>query len=375
MSSRPIPLLDLKAQHATIRDEILPEVLRLIDSQQFILGAEVEKLEAEIAAYCGTEFAVGCASGTDALSLAYMALEIGPGDEVITTPYTFFATVSTITRAGATPVFVDIDPGTFNIDVSRLEAALDRHPKVKAITPVHLFGACADMDPILELAAPRGIAVVEDAAQAIGAEYKGRRAGRMGLMGCFSFFPSKNLGGYGDGGMVTTNDPGLAARLKALRVHGEKAKYHHQWVGLNSRLDSLQAAALRVKLRHLDAWSAARAANAARYAEAFARLATPICPPSVADHSTRHIYNQYVIRAPRRDGLQEWLRDRGIGNAIYYPIPLHLQPCFAYLGGKPGDLPASEACAADSLALPVYAELPERDLQAVAETVAAFYRS
>jgi dTDP-4-amino-4,6-dideoxygalactose transaminase len=371
MNTHPIPLLDLRAQHATIREEAMEAVTRVIDSQLFILGAEVEELEREIAAYCASKHAVGCASGTDALLLALMALDIGAGDEVITTPYSFFATVSTIVRAGARPVFVDIDPRSFNLDTGKLAEAVKEHPKAKAILPVHLFGQCADMDPILRIAEAARIPVIEDAAQSIGSEYKGRRAGSMGVMGCFSFFPSKNLGGYGDGGMITTGDEKLAHRLKSLRVHGSHVKYWHEEVGLNSRLDSLQAAVLRVKLRHLDAWSAARALNADRYRERLSRGA--VLAPVRFPCSTRHIYNQFVIRTPRRDELAEFLRSKGIGCEVYYPVPLHLQPCFAFLGYTQGDLPVSEACAKDSLALPVFAELPQEDLERVCAVIGEFH--
>ena len=265
VSTRQIPLLDLQPQHKQIREEVLAEIVRVVDSQKFILGEDVKKLEAEIASYCGTKYAIGCASGSDALILALMALEIKPGDEVLTTPYTFFATAGAISRVGAIPVFVDVEEATFNIDPRLMEKTLAAHPKVRAMIPVHLFGGCADMDPIMEIARARGIPVIEDAAQSIGSEYKGRRAGNIGQIGCFSFFPSKNLGGYGDGGIVTTNDAAMAERLSALRVHGGKTKYYHEWIGMNSRLDALQAAILRVKLRYLDGWSEGRAKNAAHY--------------------------------------------------------------------------------------------------------------
>ena len=265
VTTKQIPLLDLQAQHKQVRDEVLAEIVRVVDSQKFILGEDVKKLEWEIAAYCGTKYAIGCASGSDALILALMALEIGPGDEVLTTPYTFFATAGAISRVGATPVFVDVDEATFNIDVQQMEKTLAAHPRVKAMIPVHLFGGCADMDPIMQMADARGIPVIEDAAQSIGSEYKGRRAGTIGQIGTFSFFPSKNLGGYGDGGIITTNDTALAERLGALRVHGGKRKYFHEWIGMNSRLDALQAAVLRVKLRYLDGWSEGRRQNAERY--------------------------------------------------------------------------------------------------------------
>ena len=360
MQHRKVPLLDLRAQFAQIRDEILPAMTRVAESQQFILGDEVLEFEKEVAAYCGTRFAVGCASGSDALRLALMAYDIGPGDEVITVPYTFFATASAIHLCGATTVFVDVDEKTFNMDVRELEAVLQRHPKAKAILPVHLFGGCADMDPICTLARERGIPVVEDAAQSIGSEYKGRRAGSIGSIGCFSFFPSKNLGAFGDAGLCTTNDEELAGKLRALRVHGSTAKYFHDSVGLNSRLDALQAAILRVKLRYLDSWSESRSRNADRYRELL-RGSEIVCP-GPAEYQTRHIYNQFVVRVDRRDELKGFLADQGIGAEIYYPLPLHLQKCFAYLGYREGDFPVSETLARTTLALPIYPELSPEDI-------------
>ncbi len=365
----PVPLLDLKAQYATIRDEVRAAVDAVFESQRFILGPEVEALEREVAAYTGVAHAVGVSSGTDALLLALMALDVGPGDEVLTTPYTFFATAGAIHRVGATPIFADIDPGTYNVDPAALEAALRdrlaRGGRVKAIMPVHLFGLCADMTRIEALAARHGLAIIEDAAQAIGAEHEGggrrRHAGSMGAVGCFSFFPSKNLGGAGDGGMCVTNDPRLAERLSVLRVHGSKPKYYHREVGINGRLDALQAAVLRVKLRHLEEWHDARARNADRYRQLFrqAGLAAPagpvVLPTDGAPH--RHIYNQFVIRVPQRDALVAHLHKAGIGCEVYYPVPLHLQPCFAHLGYPEGSFPESERAARESLALPIYPEL------------------
>ncbi|HBY62920.1 MAG TPA: transcriptional regulator [Solibacterales bacterium] len=369
-AARTIPLLDLRAQHATIRDEVLAAVTRLLDAQSLILGEEVKALERETAAYCGTAHAIGCASGTDALMLALMAIGAGPGDEVITVPYSFFATASSIYRLGAKPVFTDVLPDTFNMDPEQLAETLASHPRAKAILPVHLFGACAAMDPILDLARRYGMPVIEDAAQAIGAEYQGKRAGSLGAIGCFSFYPSKNLGGAGDGGMLTTNDPELAARLFALRVHGSKVKYVHEWVGLNSRLDALQAAVLRVKLKRLDEWTAARQRNAAFYREHLASAAITL--PHTEPHSTRHVVNQFVIRSSRRDELQAHLSANGIGTEIYYPIPLHLQRCFRDLGYRAGDLPVSERLAAETLALPVYPELAPEDLAYIAEKISTF---
>lgn len=372
-ATRRVPLLDLVAQHEPMREEIHGVLRRLVDSQRFVLGEEVERLEEEIAAYCGTKYAVGCASGTDALLLAMMVLGIGQGDEVVTTPYSFFATVSTIVRAGATPVFVDIDPKTFNLNVAQIEEVLKQHSKVKAILPVHLYGQVAQMDELLEIAARHGLPVIEDAAQAIGAEYKGRRVGSMGKIGCFSFFPSKNLGGYGDGGIMTMDDPAMAERLKSLREHGAKQKYVHDEVGLNSRLDALQAAVLRVKLRHLDGWHEGRRRNAALYRELFKSKNLPVVVPVEAEYSTRHVYNQFVIRCEKRDELKAFLGERGVGTAIYYPIPLHLQPCFRYVGYKEGDLPVSEACAKDTLSIPVYGELTRDDIEYVVEQIAEFH--
>jgi dTDP-4-amino-4,6-dideoxygalactose transaminase len=373
-ATRSIPLLDLRAQHEAIRAEILSAVTRLIDSQQFILGEEVAELERRIASYCQAPFAVGCASGTDALVLALMALEIGPGDEVLTVPYTFFATAGAIARVGARPVFVDVDEETCQMDVNQVETVLDRHPRVKAILPVHLFGGCVDMDPLLDLARARNLTVIEDAAQSIGAEYRGRRAGSLGAMGCFSFFPTKNLGGYGDAGMITTSDAELAGRLRALRVHGSNRRYYHDWVGINSRLDTLQAAVLLVKLGHLDAWTEGRQRNAAVYRKLLGG-GLPVRFQLVPEFVTRHVANQFIIRVPRRDELKAALSAAGIGTEIYYPLPLHLQKCFAYLGYQPGDFPASENLARESLALPVYPELADEHLEAVCRATVRFLQA
>jgi dTDP-4-amino-4,6-dideoxygalactose transaminase len=369
---RNIPLLDLRAQHATIREEALREVIRVMDTQQFILGEEVARLEAAVAAYCGTAAAVGCGSGTDALVLALMALGVGPGDEVVTVPYTFFATAGAIVRVGARPVFVDVDEATCQMDVAQVRGVLERHERVKAIIPVHLFGGVVDMAPLLEVARERQVAVVEDAAQAIGAEYEGRRVGALGRVGCFSFFPSKNLGGWGDGGMLTTSDEELAERLRALRVHGSRVKYYHEWVGINSRLDALQAAVLRVKLRYLDQWTAGRQRNAARYRERLRAAGVPVRFQETAAGVTRHVANQFVIRVERRDELKAALGAAGIGTEIYYPLPLHRQACFRELGYGEGDFPASERWAKESLALPVYAELTEEDIEAVCGEIIRF---
>lgn len=369
----PFPLVDLKDQYRAIKAEVDAAIQRVMDSQQFILGPEVENFEKEVADYCGTRFAVACASGSDALLLALMGLDVGPGDEVVTTPFTFVATAGSVARLGARPVFVDIDPRTYNIDVSKLKSAITS--KTKAIIPVHLFGMSADMDAIIKIANRRGIPVIEDAAQAIGATYAGKPVGSIGLCGCFSFFPSKNLGGAGDGGMLTTNDEAFADKLRLLHLHGGHTKYEYELIGMNSRLDALQAAILRVKLRHLDSWSEGRRRKAARYDELFTKLGL--------DHNIRlpqiqtkcsHIYNQYVIRAPRRDELKTFLRDRGVPSEIYYPLPLHLQQAFAYLGYKRGDFPESEAASKEVLALPVFPEMTDDQQSLVVDSIAAFYR-
>lgn len=361
------PLLDLKAQYAALRDEIHAAIERVVESQQFILGPEVEALEEEVAAYSHCRYGVGVSSGTDALLVSLMAIGLQPGDEVITTPYTFFATAGSIARLGARPVFVDIDPQTYNLDPAKLETAIT--PRTRAIMPVHLFGQMADMDPILVVAERHGLYVIEDAAQAIGAEYKGRRAGSLGHLGCFSFFPSKNLGGFGDGGMVVTNDPDLADRVRLLRGHGARPKYYHKVVGGNFRLDALQAAVLRVKLKHLDAWTAARQRNAERYRQLFTAAGVDVGLPCDAGYG-RHIYNQFVIRSRRRDALMAHLKAHGVGCEIYYPAPLHLQECFADLGYKVGDFPASEQAAQETLAIPIYPELSEAQQETVVRAVA-----
>lgn len=373
VAERQVPLLDLKAQHTDIRDEVMGALMRVVDSQKFILGEEVEKLEQELAPYCGAKYAVGCASGSDALALALMAAEIRPGDEVLTVPFTFFATAGAIAKLGARSVFVDIEPATFNMDMNRVEDALMAHPNIRAIIPVHLFGACADMDPLLEIAARRDIVVIEDAAQSIGSEYKSRRAGSIGDMGCFSFFPSKNLGGYGDGGMLTTDDQQQAERLKALRIHGRTGKYIHQWIGVNSRLDALQAAVLRVKFRHLDGWSARRKENAGLYRKLLAQAGIPVTAPEEAPYQTRHVYNQFVIRCAGRDKLQAHLKEHGIGSEVYYPLCLHLQTCFADLGYKVGDFPVSEQASGEVLALPVNPEVSAEDIEYVCGAIRSFY--
>jgi dTDP-4-amino-4,6-dideoxygalactose transaminase len=396
-----VPLLDLKAQYATIRDEVRAAVDEVLESQQCILGPAVTACEAALAPYCGATHAITVSSGSDALLLALMAEDIGPGDEVITTPFTFFATAGAIARVGARPVFADIDPVTYNIDPAQIEAKITKN--TKAILPVHLYGQCADMDPIMAAADARGIPVIEDAAQAIGSEYKGRRAGSIGRYGCFSFFPSKNLGAAGDGGLVTTQDDALAERLRVLRVHGSKPKYYYHMIGGNFRFDSIQAAIVSVKLRHLDRWTAARQSNAARYRRLFAAagiagdglsLGATAGLSGSADSTVgqanrgthnivglphevagnRHIYNQFVIRVPRRDALMAFLKERNIGVEVYYPLSLHEQNCFASLGHRTGDFPASEAAAKEVLALPIYPELSDAQAEWVVANIAEFLK-
>jgi dTDP-4-amino-4,6-dideoxygalactose transaminase len=368
-----VSLLDMKALHRPMRDEILAEVTRVIDSNAFIMGEDVKLLEKSIAEYSGVPYAVGCASGSDALLLALMAAGVGHGDAVLTTPFTFFATAGSIVRAGATPVFVDIDPETHNIDPRRFEETLRRTPRAKAVIPVHLYGGCADMDPIVEAAGARRCVVIEDGAQAIGAEYRGRRAQSIGDIGCISFFPSKNLGGFGDGGMVMSKDEATAKKLAALRVHGAPRRYFHEWVGVNSRLDSLQAAVLRVKLKYLDAETAGRQKNACRYREILGSAGLPIVLPQPAPYQTRHVYNQFVIRAPRRDELKAFLQENGVGSEIYYPLSLHLQVCFQDLGYREGDFPESERASREVLALPVHSAMPDQDIEYVCQMIRAFY--
>jgi len=436
-----VPLLDLKAQYESIKSEVDAVLAEVIQSQKFILGPQVKACEEAVARYCNCAYGVGVSSGTDALLVSLMAEGIGSGDEVITTAYSFFATAGCIARLGAKPVFCDIDPVTYNIDVTKLEELLTDNQGLKtknyrAILPVHLFGQMADMDPIMELARQYNLVVIEDAAQAIGSEYKGRRAGSIGHHGCFSFFPSKNLGAFGDGGMVVTNDPERAERLRVLRAHGSKPKYYHKLVGGNFRLDTIQAAIVLAKLKHLDDWTAARQANAARYDKLFrdsglvgsgqiqlpkidpqitqipsagsgpeptrsvsaesadSSSLTSTCPRNLCEsvksvdstrsgtkneerrtvNGTRHIFNQYVIRTPKRDALQAHLKEQGVGTEVYYPLPLHLQECFAGLGHKLGDFPESEKAANQTLALPVYPELTDEQARYVVDSVAGFYR-
>lgn len=366
-----VPLIDLVAQYQSIADEIQEAVKCVFETQSFVLGDEVAQLECEVAEYCDAREAIGCASGTDALILALMAHDIGPGDEVITSPFTFFATASSICRVGAKPVFVDIDPVSFNLLPEAVEAAITQ--RTRAIMPVHLFGQCAEMEPLWRMAVQHGLAVIEDACQAIGAEYRGRRAGVLGTIGCFSFFPTKNLGGAGDGGIITTDDPELAARLRRLRVHGDVGGYRHVEVGLNSRLDALQAAVLRVKLRYLQTWTEGRQRNAERYEQLFAAYehADAFRLPQTLPERT-HVFNQYVVRVlnHRRNELLTSLRKRQIGAAVYYPSPLHLQQCFKFLGYRPGDFPNAEDASEQVLALPIFTELRDDQQDRVVENIA-----
>ena len=377
-----VPLLDLQAQYETIRDEVRRAVDEVFNSQHFVLGAEVQALEEEIARYSQTKFAIGCASGSDALLLALMSCGVGADDEVITTPFSFFATAGAIARLGARPVFVDIEGRAFNLDPSLVSAAITE--RTRAIMPVHLYGQCAEMDPLMEIS--RGTAgddvgapipIIEDAAQAIGAEDRGRRAGSMGAIGCFSFYPSKNLGGAGDGGMLVTNDLEHARRLHMLRVHGEEMKYHHKVIGINSRLDALQAAVLRAKLPHLEEWTTGRQRKAQQYELMFADagLSEQIEVPFVRTNA-RHIFHQFVIRVRdgRRDALREHLREHGVGTDVYYPVPLHLQNCFSHLGYKAGRLPAAERAAREVLSLPIYPELAPAQQDYVIDGIRGFYR-
>lgn len=371
-----IPLLDLRAQYDSIREEILAALNVVLESQHFIMGPEVQAFETEIAAYCQAPYAIGVSSGTDALLAALMALGTGPGDEIITTPYSFFATAGAAARLGARPVFVDIEPHGYNLNVELVEAAIT--PRSRLILPVHLYGQSADLEPLLEIAARRGLALVEDAAQAIGTEYKGRRVGALGTVGCFSFFPSKNLGAYGDAGLLTTADPHLAERLRLLRVHGAAPKYHHSVVGGNFRLDAIQAAVLRVKLKYLDGWTESRRGNAQRYRALFAEsgvLASGAVSLPEELGFGRHIYNQFVLRVQRRDELQAYLKKQQVGTEVYYPVPLHLQECFRNLGYGRGDFPEAERAAAETLAIPIYPELRPEQQEEVVGRIAEFYKT
>ncbi len=376
-----VPLLDLKAHHEPLHQEIMAALEQTFRSQAFILGPDVGKLEERVAAYCQVKYGIGVSSGTDALLVALMALGIGSGDEVLTTPYSFFATAGAVVRLGAKPVLVDIDPETYNLDPCKIKSALTA--KSKAIIPVHLYGQCADMTPIMDVAKRHNLGVIEDAAQAIGSEYRdGRRACSIGTIGCLSFFPSKNLGCLGDGGMAVTNDAELAERMRVLRVHGSKPKYHHKRIGGNFRLDTIQAAVLNVKLNYLDGWTRRRQENATRYETLFkqsglvqngkVKLPEPVYRESGAKHY--HIYNQFVLRVEQRDALMTYLKEKGIGAEIYYPVPFHLQECFLYLGYREGDFPESERAAKETVAIPIYPELTIEQQTGVVEAIAAFYR-
>jgi dTDP-4-amino-4,6-dideoxygalactose transaminase len=376
-----VPLLDLKAHHEPLHKEIMAALEQTFQSQAFILGPELGKLEERVAAYCQTTYGIGVSSGTDALLVALMALGIGPGDEVITTPYSFFATAGAVVRVGAKPVFIDIDPMTYNINPAKVGSAVTA--KTKAIIPVHLYGQCADMAPIMDVAKQHNLSVIEDAAQAIGSEYGDRRrACSIGTIGCLSFFPSKNLGCLGDGGMAVTNDPDLAERMRVLRVHGSSPKYYHKRIGGNFRLDTIQAAVLNVKLNYLDGWTKRRQENATRYEALFkqsglmqngnVKLPEPVYRNSGAKHY--HIYNQFVLRVEQRDDLMTHLKQKGIGAEIYYPVPFHLQECFLSLGYREGDFPESERAAKETIAIPIYPELTVEQQTEVVEAIAAFYR-
>jgi len=375
-----VPLLDLKAQFAPLRQEISQKVQQIMDSQMFVLGAEVEAFEREVAAYVGAAHAIGCASGTDALILSLAALEVGPDDLVLTSPFSFFASASCTYKVGARPQFADIDPDTFNIDPVKLEEAIT--PNTRALLPVHLFGQCAEMGPILDIAERHGLAVIEDAAQALGAAGSNSagqpkvKAGTLGSTGCYSFFPTKNLGGFGDGGMVVTSDDGVAEKLRTLRVHGGQQMYHHWTVGWNSRLDALQAGVLRIKLRYLDEWSRKRAENAAFYSRALAETGLlesgRVRLPAGCESST-HIYNQFTLRVENRDELRTHLNAAKVGNSVYYPVALHLQECFSELGYREGDFPVAEQACKEVLSLPVYPELTREELERVVEAIAGFY--
>ncbi|MBI5644116.1 MAG: DegT/DnrJ/EryC1/StrS family aminotransferase [Deltaproteobacteria bacterium] len=369
-----VQLLDLATQYRKIKKEVLKEVKTVCDSQHYVLGRNVSALEAEIAAYCGARFAIGVASGTDAILLALMAAGVGIGDKVATTPFTFFATAGSISRLGATPVFVDIDPKTFNIDPNALERALSRTKGIKAVIPVHLYGQCADMGAINALGRKYRVKIIEDAAQSIGAEYKGKKAGSIGDLGCFSFYPTKNLGCFGDGGMVTTNNEKLAKSVKMLRVHGSNVRYYHDEIGANSRLDEIQAAILRIKLRYLESWTMGRIKNAGRYDGIFKKAGLDgfVDIPFI-EEGNRSVYNQYVIRARKRDALRAHLASVGVGSEIYYPLPLHMQKCYKGLGLKKGSFPVSEKAAAEVLALPIYPELTAAEQKFVVSSIAEFY--
>ena len=375
-----VSFFDLAVQFKSIEEEVKSALDEVFRTQQFIMGPKVQALEEAIARYCGTRYAIGVASGSDALLLSLMALGIGRGDEVLIPPFTFFATAGSVSRLGATPVFVDIDPETYNIDPSRIEEKVSS--KTKAIIPVHLFGQCADMNPLLQIAKEKQLFLIEDAAQALGAEYKpiagkdARRAGQMGDLGCFSFYPTKNLGAFGDAGMVVADNPDLSEKVRLLRAHGSQPKYFHKWIGMNSRLDTIQAAILLVKFKYLEKWTGERQKKAERYRLLFQELLSPvegIRLPTI-QYQNRHIFHQYVIRVRERDRLRKFLAEEGIGTDIYYPLPLHLQECYASLRYRRGDLPHSEKASEEVLALPIYPELTEDQQLAVVDRIKAFYK-
>ncbi|MCE9606621.1 MAG: DegT/DnrJ/EryC1/StrS family aminotransferase [Planctomycetia bacterium] len=371
---KPVPLFDISRQHQVLEQEIADAMQKVCSSGKFILGPDCVELETATAKYCQAKHAVSCASGSDALLLALMAFDIGPGDEVICPSYTFFATASAVTRLGATPVFVDIEPESFNIDVAAIEAKLT--PRTKVILPVHLYGQCVDMAPLNALAKKHGLRVIEDSCQAIGAEYRGKRTGALGDIACFSYYPTKNLGAYGDGGMLTTDDDALADKLRLLRGHGMQPRYYHQLIGINSRLDSLQAAVLNIKLPHLDTWTEARQERAQRYTEAFTQAGlTEVLDLPVVQAERRHVWNQYIVRVRggNRDALRAYLAERKVGTEIYYPVPLHQQTCFAYLGCKLGSLPQTERAATETLALPIFPELTIDEQRTVVQQIGAYF--
>ena len=363
-----LQMVDVVGQYRTIKSEVDQAIHAVLDSGQFIQGKDVGEFECAVAGYLGVKYAVGCASGTDALQIAMMALGIGPGDEVITTPFTFVATAETIGILGAKPVYVDIDPETYNIDPASIARAIT--PRTKAIIPVHLYGQPADMDPIMEISRSRGIPVIEDAAQAFGASYRGQKVCGIGAIGAISFFPSKNLGCFGDGGMVVTNDAALAEQMRMIAAHGSRVRYYHDVLGVNSRLDTIQAAILNVKLKHLDRWNNARKTAAKRYTELFA--GSPVSTPSIAPYAD-HIFHQYTLRAPKRDALAAFLKERGIPHAVYYPVPLHLQKAFAMSGNRAGDFPLSEQAALEVISLPMHSELTEEQLVFITDAIKSFY--
>jgi dTDP-4-amino-4,6-dideoxygalactose transaminase len=367
-----VPMLDLSEQYASLKEEVLTKMDQVMSSSRFILGENVKTLEADIASYSGVKYGIGVANGSDALHISLQACGVSEGDEVITTPFTFFATAGAIARAGATPVFVDIDPVTFNIDPSKIEGAITE--KTKAIIPVHLYGQTADMDPIREIAEKHNLYIVEDAAQAIGATYKGRKTGELGDTACFSFFPTKNLGAYGDAGMVVTNNEDLAEKMRVIRVHGSKPKYYHHVLGYNSRLDELQAAVLNVKFKHLDKWSKLRREHASAYTNLLkSELGDTVTTP-VEVEDRFHVFHQYTLRVKDRDKLQEFLKENGVDSMVYYPLPLHVQPVFKELGYKEGDFPESDKAAKEAISLPMFPELKKEQIEYVVETIAKFYK-